>query len=69
MTCDFNLNLLNFEKNKEVEEFLQYLTSQWLNSQVLGSTRVSKYEKQSLLDNFFINFHELNCTNGTSLKE
>ena len=69
MTSDFNLNLLNFEKNKQAEEFLQYFTSQWLNPQVIGSTRVSQYEKQSLLDNFFINFHELNCANGISLKE
>ena len=33
------------------------------------STRISEYEKSSLIDNFFINFSEMHCTNGNSTEK
>lgn len=60
LTCDFNVNLLKFEKNKEVEELTQFLTA----PQILAPTRIPQYEKPSLIDNAFINFQDLICTSG-----
>ena len=33
------------------------------------STRISEYEKSSLIDNFFINFSDMHCTNGNSTEK
>ena len=68
LTGDFNLNLLKFEKNKEVSEFIELMTLNWLSPQILGPSRVTAHEKPSLIDNIFINFHNLNCTSGNLLE-
>ena len=39
LTGDFNFNLRNFDKNKEVNEFLDLFTSNWFSPQILGPTR------------------------------
>ena len=39
LTSDFNQNPLKFEKNKEVEESIQFSTAQWFTSQILRPTR------------------------------
>ena len=53
---DLNIILLNFDKNKEVNEFLDILTSNWFTPQILGPTRFVEHNKPSLVDNIFVNF-------------
>ena len=64
LTGDFNLNLLKFDKNKEITEFLDFLTTKWFTPQILGPTRITENEQASLIDNFFIDFNDLHCTSG-----
>ena len=61
LTGDVNLNLLKFDKNKEITEFLDFLTTKWFTPQILGPTRITENEQASLIDNFFSDFH---CTSG-----
>ena len=65
LTGDFNLNLLKFDKNKEITEFLNFLTAKWFTLQILGPTRITKNDQVSLIDNFFIDFNGLHCTSGS----
>ena len=51
-----------FEKNKEAEEFIQFLIAQRFTPQILGPTRIPQHEKLFLIDNIFINFPDLICT-------
>ena len=44
LTGDFNFNLLKFEKNKEVNAFLEILTINWLSPQILGPSRITGHE-------------------------
>ena len=62
LTGDFNLNLLKFDKNKDITEFLNLL--QQLIPQILGPTSITENEQASLIDNFFIDFNDLPCTSG-----
>ena len=62
LTADFNLNLLKFDKNKKITEFLNFFTANWFTSQILGPTRITENERASLIDNFFIDFNHLHCT-------
>ena len=55
---------MKFEKNKEVEESIQFSTAQWFTSQILRPTRMQQHEQSSLIDNVFINFEDLICTSG-----
>ena len=64
LTGDVNLNLLKFDKNKEITEFLDFLTTKWFTPQILGPTRITENEQVSLIDNFFINFNDWHCTSG-----
>ena len=64
LTGDVNLNLLKFDKNKEITEFLDFLTAKWFTPQILGPTRITENEQASLIDNFFIDFNDLPCTSG-----
>ena len=61
LTGDLNINLLNFDKNKEVNEFLDVLTSNWFTPQILGPTRFVEHNKPSLVDNIFVNFSHMHC--------
>ena len=69
LTGDFNLNLLKFEKNKEITEFLDFLTAKWFTPQILGPTRITENEQASLIDNFFTDFNEMQCTSGNFLEK
>ena len=64
LTGDLNINLLNFDKNKEVNEFLEVLTSNWFTPQILGPTRFEEQNKPSLVDNIFVNFSDIHSTSG-----
>ena len=58
------MNLLKFDKNKVINEFLDFLTAKWFTPPILGPTRITKNEQASLIDNFFIDFNDLHCTSG-----
>ena len=64
LTGGFNLNLLKFDKNKGITEFLDFLTAKWFTPQILGPTRITENEQASLNDKFFIDFNDLQCTSG-----
>ena len=61
---DFNYNLLAFDKNKETNDFLNLMISNWFTPQILGPTRITEHQKESLIDNIFINFSDLHCLSG-----
>ena len=61
---DFNLHFLNFERNEEVNNFLNLLLSNWFNPQILGPTRVAENQRESLIDNIFLNFSDCHCISG-----
>ena len=61
---DLNMNLLNFDKNKKVNEFLEVLSSNWLTPRIFGPTRFVEHNKSSLVDNIFANFSDMHCTSG-----
>ena len=56
--------MLKFDKNKEITEFLNFLTAKRFTPQILGPTRITDNEQASLIDNFFINFNDWHCTSG-----
>ena len=59
LTGDFNFNLLKFDKSKEVNEFLNYLTAKWYTPHILGPTRLTEHQQPSLIDNIFLNFNDI----------
>ena len=61
---DFNYNLLAFDKNKETNDFLNLMISNSFTPQILGLTRITGHQKESLIDNIFINFSDLHCSSG-----
>ena len=61
---DFNLNFLNFERNEERNNFLNLLVSNCFNPQILGPTRVAENQRESLIDNIFLNFSDCYCISG-----
>ena len=63
------MNLLNFDKNKEVNEFLDLLTSNWFTPQILGPTRFVEQNKPSLVGNIFVNFSDMQCTSGNIIEK
>ena len=69
ITGDLNLNLLKFEKNKEITEFLDFLTAKWFTPHILGPTRITENERASLIDNFFTDFSNMHCTSGNLLEK
>ena len=61
---DFDYNLLAFDKNKGTNDFLNLMISNWFTPQILGPTRITGHQKESLIDNIFINFSDLHCSSG-----
>ena len=68
LTGSLNINLLNFGKNKEVNEFLDVLTSNWFTPQIHGPTRFVEQNKLSLVDNIFVKFSDMHCTSGNIIE-
>ena len=60
---------MNFDKNKEVNEFLEVLTSNWFTLQILGPTRFVEQNKPSLADNIFVSFRDMHCTSGNIIEK
>ena len=55
ITGDFNINLVNYKKNKLTTEFLDLMFSNFYQPHILYPTRVVDNAKPSLLDNIFTN--------------
>lgn len=60
----FNRNSLNFEKHKEINNFLNFSLSNWLTPQILGPIGVPKNQKKSLFNNTYLSFSSLQCSSG-----
>ena len=69
LTGDLNINLLKFDKNKEVNEFLDILTSDWFTPQILGPTRFVEHNKPFFADNIFVNFSDMHCASGNIIEK
>ena len=63
------MNLMNFDKNKKVTEFLDVLTSNWLAPPILGPTRFVEHNKSFLIDNIFAKFSDTHCTSGNIIEK
>ena len=61
---DFNFDLLKYDKNKQVINFFNMMTSNLLQPHILGPTRFLDNIKPSLNDNIFLNFIDKNCHSG-----
>ena len=61
---DFNLNLLNFEKDKQTNSFLSTMFQNNFQPCITEPTRITNANKPSLVDNIFINtFDDPSCGN------
>ena len=40
------------------------MISNWFALKILGPTRITERQKESLIDNIFINFSDLHCLSG-----
>ena len=58
---DFDLNLLKFDTNIELNDFLDLLTRKWFTPHILGPTRITSQDKPSIIDNIFFNFNDMHC--------
>ena len=64
-----NVNLLNIDKSKEVNEFLDVLTSNWFTPQILGATRFVEQNKSCFGDNIFVTFSDMHCTSENIIEK
>ena len=55
---DFNFDLLNFDKDEQVNEFLNTILEQNMHPCITEPTRITNTNKPSLVDNIFINSFE-----------
>ena len=69
LTGDFNLNLLKFDTNTEVNDFLDLLTKKWFTPHILGPTRITSQGKTSLVDKIFLNFNDMHCYCGNLIEK
>ena len=42
--------------------YLNLLLLNWLTPQILGPTRIPEHQKESLIDNIYLNFTDLQCS-------
>ena len=69
LTGDFNLNLLKFGTNTEVNNFLDLVTRKWFTPHILSPTRITLQDKPSLIDNIFLNFNDMHCYSGNLIEK
>ena len=53
LTGDFNLNLLKFDKNKEITELLDFFIAKCFIPQILGPARITRTSKHLSLITFY----------------
>ena len=68
ITGDFNLNLLNTNKNMEVELFLETMYTNQLQPNVIYPTRIVDNARLTLIDNIFSNHINNNNISGNLLE-
>ena len=61
---DFNYNLLKHETKKDVNDFINFMSSNLMQAHILGPSRVRADCKPSLVDNIFLNDLDIECTSG-----
>ena len=66
ITGDFNYNLLNYQTNTNINDFLSSLLGHLYLPHILGPTRITD-KKPSLIDNIFFNNLDKHCTSGNLL--
>ena len=66
---DFNYNLLNFEKDKIVNDFINIMVRNSFQPCILKPTRCVKKQKPSLIDNVFLNCIDKKLTSGNILEK
>ena len=59
LTGDFNVNLLNFDKRKQENEFLDPITSTWFTSKIFRPTIFIEHNIHSIADNIFVNVTDM----------
>ena len=60
---DFNINILEYEKNREVEEFLDTLNSHLIIPSILFPTRITDHS-ETLIDNIYFSHNKYNLNSG-----
>ena len=63
---DFNINLLNFDKHSLTEDFINTLSSFFLEPHILKPTRITNHSS-TLIDNIFFNSIEYQTVSGNLL--
>ena len=61
---DFNHNLLKHEHNEYINEFLNTVSSHFLQPCITKPTRIVKYNRPSLVDNIFVNIYNKEIDSG-----
>ena len=64
LTGDFNYNLLNYDKNKHINKFLDIMLTYCCQPHILYPTRIVNNATPSLVDNIFFNNIENNSVSG-----
>ena len=55
---DFNHDLLKYKHNEYINEFLDTISSNFLQPYITKSKRIVKYNRPSLVDNIFVNIYD-----------
>ena len=61
---DFNYDLLKYEHNIYINEFLNTMSSNFLQQCLTKPTRIVKYNRPSLVDNTFVNIYDKEIHSG-----
>ena len=61
---DFNNDILKYEHNKYINEFLNTMSSKFLQPCITKPTRIMKYNRPSLVDNIFVNIYDKEIHSG-----
>ena len=61
---DFNYDLLKYEHNKYINEFLNTMSSNFLQPCITKPTRIVKYNRPSMVDNIFVNIYDKGIHSG-----
>ena len=64
MCGDFNHDLLKYEHNEYINEFLHTISSNCLQPCITKPERIVKYNRPSLVDNIFVNIYDKEIHSG-----
>ena len=69
ITGDFNYDILKFEFNKTIANFLNLMYSNFLQPTILEPTRIVSNNRPSLIDNIFINTYDKPIHSGNFINK